>query len=94
VIKSDIAAGKIIEKIYSFDRVSLQLFLPKFATQAARLEGLTLHGTATLITRDSSGKELSRTSATYDKSWGLSSSQSGGGNLLIYVDYTGLTLAP
>jgi hypothetical protein len=94
VIKTDIAAGKIIEKIYSFDRVSVQLFLPKFATQAARLEGLTLHGTATLITRDSSGRELSRASATYNKSWGLSSSQSGGTNLLIFVDYTGLTLAP
>jgi hypothetical protein len=94
VIKSDIAARKIVEKIYSFDHVYLQLFLPKFATQAARLEGLTLHGTATLITRDSSGRELSRTSATYDKSWGLSSSQSGGSNLLIYVDYTGLTPAP
>jgi hypothetical protein len=93
-MKTDIAAGKYVEKLYSFDRVSLQLFLPKFATQAARLEGLTLHGTATLITRDGSGRLLSQTSSTYDKSWGLSSSQSGGSYLLIYVDYTGLTPAP
>jgi hypothetical protein len=92
VIKTDIAAGKIIEKLYSFDRVSLQLFLPKFATQAARLEGLTLHGTATLITRDSSGRVLSQTSSTYNKTWGLNSSS--GSYLLIFVDYTGLTLAP
>jgi hypothetical protein len=92
VIKTDIAAGKIIEKLYSFDRVSLQLFLPKFATQAARLEGLTLHGTATLITRDSSGRVLSQTSSTYNKTWGLNSSS--GSYLLIFVDYTGLTPAP
>jgi hypothetical protein len=94
VINQDIADGKIIQKTYSFDRISLQLFLPKFATQASRLVGITLHGTATLTTMDASGNVLSQSSSTYDKSWGI-----GGGKDVIpyqriFVDYTGLAPAP
>jgi len=93
VIKQDIAAKKIIQKTYSFDQISLQLFLPKFASQAARLVGVTVHGTATFTTMDSSGNVLSKTSAPYTKTWGVHDFQDGSPNL-IYVDYTGLALAP
>jgi hypothetical protein len=71
VIRQDIAAGKFVQKTYSFDRVQLTLFLPKLSTQASRLVGVTLHGTQTLVTRDASGKVLSRTTQPYSKSWGL-----------------------
>jgi hypothetical protein len=95
VIKQDIAAGKIIEKSYIFDRIDIQLFLPKFSSQGARLVGISLHGTSTLITRDASGNVLSKTTSPYAKIWGFSTGFNGpAGNLLIYVDYTGLTLAP
>ncbi len=94
VIKTDIAAGQIVQKTYSFDAVSIQLFLPKFATQAARLVGVTMHGTATLTTRDASGKVLSQTSSTYGKSWGVGYGKGGPTNQLIFVDYTGLAPAP
>jgi hypothetical protein len=94
VIKQDIAAGKIVQKTYTFDQVKLELFLPKFATQAPRLVGVTLRGTATLITRDASGKVLSQTSAPYYKSWGLNGANSPEGHQLINVDYTGLAPAP
>ncbi len=93
VIKQDIAAKKIILKTYKFDSVSLQLFLPKFATQASRLVGVTLKGTSTLTTLDASGRVLSRTSSPYNKSWGLNGSPIGG-HELIFVDYTGLAPAP
>jgi hypothetical protein len=94
VINQDISDGKIILKTYSFDRISLQLYLPKFATQAARLVGISLHGTATLTTMDASGNVLSQTTQSYDKSWGI-----GGGKDVIpyqriFVDYTGLAPAP
>jgi hypothetical protein len=92
VINQDIKAGKFVQKTYSFNQISLQLFLPKFATQAARLVGITLRGTDTLVTRDKSGNVLSQTAEPYAKSWGL---LPGDGNyLVIYVDYTGLALAP
>lgn len=91
VISQDVAAGNVIQKTYTFDRVTLTLFLPKFSTQARRLIGVTLHGTATLTTMDATGKVLSRTSSTYAKSWGLAPSD--GGHELIAVDYTGLTPA-
>jgi hypothetical protein len=94
VIKTDIAAGQIVQKTYSFDGISIQLFLPKFATQAARLVGVTLHGTATLTTRDASGKVLSQTSSAYAKSWGVGYGKGGPTNQLIFVDYTGLAPAP
>jgi len=92
VIKQDVAAKKFVQKIYTFDRLSLDLYLPKFATQAPRLEGLTLHGTQTLITRDAAGNILSQSSSTYNKTWGLGSYDTQ--NMLIDVDYTGLAPAP
>jgi len=94
VINQDIADGKSIQKTYSFDGISLQLFLPKFATQAARLVGVTLHGTATLITRDASGNVSSQTSSAYAKSWGLAGSKDNNAYQRIFVDYTGLAPAP
>jgi hypothetical protein len=95
VINQDVAAGKIIQKTYSFDRVSLELFLPKFSSQAARLVGVTLQGTSTLISRDASGNVISQTTTPYSKSWGLDTS-SNGDHQLILNDYTdqGLTPAP
>jgi hypothetical protein len=92
VIKQDIAAKKIILKSYSFDRISIQLFLPKYASQASRLEGITLHGTQTLATMDASGNVISKTSSPYAKTWGLT--QGDGNYQVIFVDYTGLALAP
>jgi len=94
VINADVAAGKSVEKTYKFDSISIQLFLPKFATQASRLIGVTLHGTATLTTRDASGKVLSQASSAYDKSWGLAGTQDNAGHQIIFVDYTGLAPAP
>jgi hypothetical protein len=93
VIKQDIAAAKIIQKTYSFDKVSLNLFLPKFSSQAARLVGVSLQGTSTLITRDASGNVLSQTSTPYSKSWGLDGSTSGTHQLIIN-DFTDLASAP
>ena len=80
-------------KTYTFDQVSLRLYLPKFSSQAARLVGVSLHGTATLTTRDASGKVLSQTSSTYAKSWGLDSF-SGGSHQVIINNYTELAPAP
>ena len=93
VISQDITDGKIIQKTYSFDQVSLRLYLPKFSSQAARLVGVSLHGTTTLTTRDASGNLLSQTSSTYAKSWGLSGGKDGS-NQLIINDYTDLAAAP
>ena len=93
VVNQDIAAGKIIQKTYSFDRVSLNLFLPKFSSQASRLVGVSLQGTSTFITRDASGKVLSQTSMPYSKSWGLDTSTSGSHQVIIN-DYTDLAPAP
>jgi len=94
VINQDIGGGKVIQKVYSFDRVDLNLFLPKFSTQARRLIGVTLHGTTTLITRDGSGNVVSQQTLPYAKSWGLGGAK--GGNLnhdVIINDYTDLTPA-
>jgi hypothetical protein len=93
VINEDIAAGKIIQKTYSFDRVSLRLYLPKFSSQASRLIGVSLHGTATLTTRDASGNVLSQTSSPYAKSWGVANGKDGTIGLIIN-DYTDLAAAP
>jgi hypothetical protein len=93
VIKQDIANKTIVQKTYTFDQISLQLFLPKFSSQGARLVGINLHGTATLTTRDASGKVLSQSNTPYSKIWGLAGG-SPGGNQLIFVDYTGLAPAP
>jgi len=93
VINQDIAAGKIIQKTYSFDKVSLNLFLPKYSSQAARLVGVTLQGTSTFTTRDASGNVISQTSTAYSKSWGLDTSANGTQPLIIN-DYTDLAPAP
>ncbi|HSS92405.1 MAG TPA: hypothetical protein VLR46_00285 [Candidatus Dormibacteraeota bacterium] len=99
VIKSDTSAGKFILKTYNFSGISVQLFLPKFATQASRLVGVSLHGTATLATTDASGNVLSQSTTSYDKIWGLSGAGGLGGTAdgsyqVISVDYTGLAPAP
>ena len=94
VIAQDVSAGKFVQKTYSFDRVQLTLFLPKLSTQARRLIGVTLHGTTTLVTRDTSGKVLSRQTVSYNKSWGLSGAKDAGtGHLMLVNDYTDLKLA-
>ena len=93
VIKDDMAGGKIIQKTYSFDRVSLNLFLPKFSSQASRLVGVSLQGMSTLTTRDASGNVLSASSTPYSKSWGLDTSTSGNHQVIIN-DYTDLAPAP
>jgi hypothetical protein len=90
VINGD--GGKIIQKTYSFDKVSLNLYLPKFSSQASRLVGVTLTGTSTFITRDASGKVVSQSSTPYAKSWGLDTS--GTGRPVIINDYTDLAPAP
>ena len=69
VVQQDIADGKIITKTYTFDQVGLKLYLPKFSSQAARLIGVSLHGTATLTVRDASGNQISQSTSTYAKSW-------------------------
>ena len=94
VIKQDIAAKKIIQKTYAFNQVSVNLFLPKFASQASRLVGITLQGTSTLITRDASGNVLSQASSPYSKSWGLGPSDVDPKGVVIVIDYTGLAIAP
>ena len=91
VIRQDISAGKFVQKTYSFDRVQLTLFLPKLSTQASRLVGVTLHGTTTLVTRDASGKVLSRTTQSYAKSWGLEGTPSGPNHII--NDFSDLKLA-
>jgi hypothetical protein len=93
VTKQDIAAGKIAQKTYTFATIGLRLFLPKFSSQGARLIGVSLHGTATVITRDASGNVLSQSSAPYDKIWGLDGNTDSSYQLIV-VDYTGLAPAP
>lgn len=93
VINDDIAAGKTIQKTYAFDQIRVTLWLPKFSSQAARLIGVSLHGTATLTTRDSSGNVLSQTTTPYAKTWGLEASPSVS-YLVIATDYTLQGLAP
>ncbi|HEY6115821.1 MAG TPA: hypothetical protein VI172_07660, partial [Candidatus Dormibacteraeota bacterium] len=91
VIRQDMAGGKSVVKTYTFDRVQLTLFLPKLSTQASRLVGVTLHGTTTLVTRDGSGKVLSRTTQAYSKSWGLEGTASGPNHII--NDFSDLKLA-
>jgi hypothetical protein len=93
VIKDDIGGGKVIQKTYSFDTVSLNLFLPKFSSQASRLVGVTLKGTSTFITRDASGTVLSQSSTPYSKSWGLDVTANVSHQVIIN-DYTDLAPAP
>jgi hypothetical protein len=93
VIKDDMSGGKIIVKTYSFDKVSLNLFLPKFSSQASRLVGVTLTGTSTFTTRDASGNVISQTSTPYSKSWGLETAANVSHQVIIN-DYTELQPAP
>jgi hypothetical protein len=93
VIKDDIGGGKIIQKTYSFDKVALNLFLPKFSSQASRLVGVTLTGTSTFTTRDASGNVILQTSTPYSKSWGLDTA-AGVSHQVIINDYTELAPAP
>jgi hypothetical protein len=93
VINQDVAGGTFVLKTYKFTSASVNLFLPKFATQASRLVGITLTGTSTLTTKDSSGRLISQTTSAYSKSWSVAG---GGpdGHLLIDQDYSDLRLSP
>ncbi|HEY8735549.1 MAG TPA: hypothetical protein VIO62_00740 [Candidatus Dormibacteraeota bacterium] len=93
VLNQDIAAGKIIQKTYTFDQAGLSLFLPKFSTQASRLVGVTLHGTSTFTIRDAAGNVLSQSSTPYSKSWGLDTASTANHQVIIN-DYTDLAPAP
>jgi len=88
VIKQD-GSGLFVQKTYTFDRVQLALYLPKLSTQGSRLVGVSLHGTATLTTRDASGRVLSQKTQPYAKSWGLDKVYTG----VIINDYTDLVPA-
>jgi len=93
VINDDASAGKFVLKVYKFDTATLNLFLPKFSTQASRLVGITLTGTATLITRDQTGRVLAQSTSAYSKSWSVGAIAPDG-HLLIDQDYSDLRLAP
>jgi hypothetical protein len=93
VINQDVAAGHSVSKVYRFDSISVNLFLPKFSTQASRLVGVTLSGTATLITKDQSGHVLSQSASAYSKSWSVGAIAPDG-HLLFDQDYSDLRLAP
>ena len=93
VINDDASAGKFVLKVYRFDSATLNLFLPKFSSQASRLVGLTLNGTATLITKDQSGRVLSQATSSYSKSWSVFAIAPDG-HFLIDQDYSDLRLAP
>ena len=92
VVNDDVAHHVFVEKTYSFDRISLALYLPKFSTQAARLVGVSLHGTTTIVTRNAAGAVLSTVTQSYAKSWGLSVSADVP-QQVIANDYTDLTPA-
>ena len=92
VINQDITAGKVVQKSYSISQIDLDLFLPKFSTQAPRLVGVTLRGTTTLTTFDPGGQVLTQTTAPYLKSWGLASVP-GQKNQVIINDFTDLAPA-
>ena len=93
VIQEDNAAGKTIQKTYTFDQVKITLWLPKFSGQAARLIGVSLHGTSTLITRDGGGNVLSQATTPYAKTWGMTFDPNYPYQL-IATDYTLQGLAP
>jgi hypothetical protein len=93
VINDDVASGKFVLKVYRFDSATLNLFLPKFSSQASRLVGLTLTGSTTLISRDQSGRVLSQVTTAYSKSWSVFAIAPDG-HYLIDQDYSDLRLAP
>ncbi len=92
VINQDKKSGVFVQKTYSFDRVALALYLPKFSSQAPRLVGVSLHGTTTLITRNASGAVTSQVTQSYNKSWGIAQS-TGQTQQVIINDYTDLAPA-
>ena len=92
LIKADLAAGDIVATSYTFDQCSLTLFLPKFSGQAPQLLGVTVTGTRTLTTYDSSGNQLTEVRDAYVRSWGLNP-PSEDGHQLINQNYTGLAPA-
>ena len=94
VINDDIAAGVIIQKTYTFDQISITLWLPKFSSQASRLVGVTLRGTSTLTTRDASGNVVSQKTTSYAKTWGLGAFAPGSTYSTIATDFTLQGLAP
>jgi Na+-translocating ferredoxin:NAD+ oxidoreductase RnfD subunit len=94
VINEDIAAGVIIQKTYTFDQISITLWLPKFSSQASRLIGVSLHGTSTLTTRDASGNVVSQKTTPYAKAWGVGANAPGFNYATIAIDYTFQGLAP
>ena len=91
-IRQDSAAGQVVVTTYTFSRATVVLFLPKFATQAPRLTGMTIEGTITLTVLDRSGHQLSQSTQAYSHSWSVFGAGSGG-HQLIDNDYQGLTPA-
>ena len=89
-INSDRAAGQVVTTVYTFNRAELVLLLPKFKTQAPRLVGTSLIGTARETTYDSAGHQLSEKDSPYTQVWELTRI---GDGYLITNDYTGLTPA-
>lgn len=94
VIQDDVKAGKIIQKTYTFTQINVTLWLPKFAFQAAELEGLSLSGTSTLITRNAAGTIVSQSTSHYYKTWSLGPGTVPNGPQVFWIDYTFQNLAP
>jgi hypothetical protein len=90
-INSDRVAGHVVTTAYTFTRAELVLLLPRYRTQAPRLVGTTLVGTARITTYDSAGHRLSQVDIPYTQIWELSTAAD---RLIITNDYTGLTPAP
>jgi NQR2, RnfD, RnfE family len=90
-ISSDRAARHVVTTTYSFSRAELVLLLPKYRTQAPRLVGTTLVGTAHVTTYDSAGLKLSQKDLPYTQIWELTPA---GDRFQITNEYTGLTPAP
>ena len=88
---SDRSAGQVVSTAYTFNRAELVLLLPKFKTQAPRLVGTALIGTARVTTYDGAGHQLSQKDSPYTQIWELTRV---GDRYLITNDYTGLTPAP
>jgi hypothetical protein len=88
---ADRSAGQVVSTAYTFNRAELVLLLPKFKTQAPRLVGTALIGTARVTTYDSAGHQLSQKDSPYTQIWELTRV---GDRYLITNDYTGLTPAP
>lgn len=90
-ISQDVAAGHVVVTTYVFDRATVVLYLPKFATQAPRLTGMLMEGTVTLTVFDRSGHQLSQTTQAYSHAWSVFGQ--GDTHSLIDNDYQGLTPA-